>query len=682
MNAAVASGALWQARLLAASDPSGRGGDVSPLTDYAVGGPLTMRIHGLVALGLLFSWPVAGCGRDAFEPGLASSEDEADGDGGVGVDARADARVDASRPDATRPDAFLPDTGRPDSGRPDSGRPDAFVPDSGRPDASRPDAVVPDLGFPDAFVPDIGPPDTGLFPDAFVPDVFVPDTGRPDGFVPDTGPDGGVDAGPDGGPITCAGGCGALDTMCSVGVCGPDGVTCVARPRPPGTPCDDQDPCSFNDFCLLGTCFSNTRLDCSGLDDACNVGVCDPSGRCRADPRPPPAGDTCAAPIGLMIAPGGQSQAGSNLCAQDDVAPRCAAAGGRDIVFAATFTETRRVRLETIAPMSGAAFDTAIYINRGVCASPMNLECNDDFASVGFSLIDAVLSGGTYFFVVDGANAMSVGDFELDVRVDPHDTCADPSVLPLPMLGQTLSVRGNTSGNANDFVGSCAFGSAAPDQVYRLEVPQDTSLRLEMVAPGVGAAFDTVLHVRSSTCAGMVASFACDDDGGAGNLSMIERTFPRGTYFVIVDGFGGAAAGEYRLDVTQLARVTTSTTVFPEVGDARQPLMGPFTSAGQFVEGIRFFPALPTAARLDANVQVINALTCGIANFRVRVNNVDVGQFQVRPGMTTVTQSFIFGAITGPNGRYNIRYELIGNIPMPCGSVTLPNSVSTVGLGT
>ena len=55
---------------------------------------------------------------------------------------------------------------------------------------------------------------------------------------------------------------------------------------------------------------------------------------------------------------------------------------------------------------------------------------------------------------------------------------------------------------------------------------QPSTLRLEMVPPGNGQPqFDTVLHVRSSTCAASVMPLFCDDDSGAGSLSLLERSF-------------------------------------------------------------------------------------------------------------------------------------------------------------
>ena len=87
---------------------------------------------------------------------------------------------------------------------------------------------------------------------------------------------------------TCAGvpvDCSALDDACNVGVCDPATGACVAEPRFEGGGCDDGDPCTVNDTCSVGVC-AGEPLDCSVLDDACNVGVCDAnSGTCVLEPR-------------------------------------------------------------------------------------------------------------------------------------------------------------------------------------------------------------------------------------------------------------------------------------------------------------------------------------------------------------------------------------------------------------
>jgi hypothetical protein len=690
----------------------------------------------VLIISALFALTLSGCGRDTLDVGGAAAATAGDGsvasdgapaDGGVFLDAAGGSDAmssDAFLPDATPVDATPPDTGSrdaqppPDTGLRDAQPTDAIPGDATPPDVgfrdAQPtdaipgDATPPDVGFRDAqptdAIPgDATPPDVGFRDaqptDALPGDATPPDVGfrdaQPTDAIPGdaTPPDVGFrDAQPgdalpadalqaDGGPIDggtpCALGCSALDDACNVGVCGPDGVTCVARPRADGTSCSDSNACTTPDLCLLGRCIPGLERDCSALSGACVVGACNPgTGQCEAIPQTP-AGDSCAAPIPLTVLPGEQVQGGNTTCAADDVLLECGAGGGRDLVYSATFVETRRIQLTLSNPPMSPATPRGLQVHAGMCGLPPSLMC--EAASAGAVAIDEVFAGGTYYFVVDEGAVPPVADHELLIHVDPHDTCADPSIIDVPLVGATNTYRGNTRNNVNDFAANCGNASSA-DQVYRMVVAQPSTLRLEMVPPGNGQPqFDTVLHVRSSTCAASVTPLFCDDDSGAGSLSLIERSFAAGTYFVVVDGFGSNQQGEYRLDVTQVPPLTTL--VFPDVGDARQPLAGPFATAGQFVEGIRNV-ALTTARRVQVDLMVINGLTCGQALFRVRLNNIDFGTFVVRPGLTMLSQSFTSATgVNSVNGRFNIRYELVNAPPMGCGVVELPDGVSTVGLG-
>ncbi len=72
-----------------------------------------------------------------------------------------------------------------------------------------------------------------------------------------------------------------------------DTSVCVYAALDATTTCDDGDPCSADDHCDgEGNCLAGGPVDCTGLDDECSVGVCNPtSGDCEAQPAN--AGDPC-----------------------------------------------------------------------------------------------------------------------------------------------------------------------------------------------------------------------------------------------------------------------------------------------------------------------------------------------------------------------------------------------------
>ena len=61
-------------------------------------------------------------------------------------------------------------------------------------------------------------------------------------------------------------------------------IDCKCQMTPNTDPCDDSDLCTENDTCMGGLCVGMV-VDCSALDDQCNVGTCDPgTGLCEATP--------------------------------------------------------------------------------------------------------------------------------------------------------------------------------------------------------------------------------------------------------------------------------------------------------------------------------------------------------------------------------------------------------------
>ena len=84
-----------------------------------------------------------------------------------------------------------------------------------------------------------------------------------------------------GSPVDCT----SLDGECAVGVCDEVSGTCKAESANEGVPCDDEVECTSGDQCTAGQCIG-AGMDCSSLDSACEIGVCDGAGGCTTLPRP------------------------------------------------------------------------------------------------------------------------------------------------------------------------------------------------------------------------------------------------------------------------------------------------------------------------------------------------------------------------------------------------------------
>lgn len=121
--------------------------------------------------------------------------------------------------------------------------------------------------------------------------------GGDDGAPEDSGPrdasadspidlDGGPEELPDAGPCLIDGAvldCSHLDEPCQLGVCDPETGACIPVVLDE-VPCDDGDGCTVGDYCVEGTCVS-TPLECEPLSTECSPSVCDPDmGACVAAP--------------------------------------------------------------------------------------------------------------------------------------------------------------------------------------------------------------------------------------------------------------------------------------------------------------------------------------------------------------------------------------------------------------
>jgi alpha-tubulin suppressor-like RCC1 family protein len=75
--------------------------------------------------------------------------------------------------------------------------------------------------------------------------------------------------------------CSGLDNECNIGICNETTDSCEQDPVPRnGDSCNDGDLCTQNDTCQNGGCVSGSQMDCSGADEECVSGGC-VAGRCE-----------------------------------------------------------------------------------------------------------------------------------------------------------------------------------------------------------------------------------------------------------------------------------------------------------------------------------------------------------------------------------------------------------------
>lgn len=254
----------------------------------------------------------------------------------------------------------------------------------------------------------------------------------------------------------------------------------------------------------------------------------------------PPAGDTCAAPLVLET---GAPLAATLADKQDDLDVSCSFFF-RDAVHRFTLEERSDVAVEADA---GGPF---VYVSVRETCDDRGSELRCVSGNPGRARVRD-LPAGDYFVVVESFSgtgyelSLDVSPPTVPVAVDGNDTCAGAFVIP-PAGGV---FTGSTTGLLPDYATrTCGSMAGAPDAAFVLNLTERRRVR----ANTSGSSFDTVLHLHTGSCASG-GEVACDDDGGDGSTSYLERVLDPGTHFLIVDGFGSTTAGDYVLEVEVLA---------------------------------------------------------------------------------------------------------------------------------
>ncbi len=266
------------------------------------------------------------------------------------------------------------------------------------------------------------------------------------------------------------------------------------------------------------------------------------------------------------------------------------------------------------------AYDTILYLRADTCGGA-ELGCNDDTTGCGTGepstyhgsrIARAVTAGQLYFIVVDGYDT-AAGPFTLTVvpplaatgtpiasrtatpALAPTPTAVPPTATSTPLRTGTAvaatptrtaapvptaaptgvptdpcaatvvpaeggTFSGTTTGG-NGLTGSCGASDEAPEAVFRWT--PDASGPATIATCGTATLYDTVLYMRSGSCAG--PELGCNDDTtgcGAGqaagdyHASRLTPTVTAGqTYWIVVDGYDGAR-GPFGLTITPPAPST------------------------------------------------------------------------------------------------------------------------------
>ncbi|MDF1564400.1 MAG: hypothetical protein P1V51_15255 [Deltaproteobacteria bacterium] len=259
-----------------------------------------------------------------------------------------------------------------------------------------------------------------------------------------------------------------------------------------------------------------------------------------ADPPPPPANEDCSSAILLDESLGGGSESGDLSTALRDLAVSCGQSGG-DAVY--------RLPLSTDASLSlqlAGAPGLSVSV-RSTCADDgTEADCAAVAADGGPGLLDLpFLAAGDWTVVVSGggpAGGLYDLSWALGSPIPPatNEDCSTPE--PLVFTADQASVAGDTRNAAEDLDAACALpGQSGGDVLYSFALLSPRS-----VSASLGAAFDGVLALRAMPCADAGSALSCSD---LQTPTLFEPELPGGLYYLIVDGYDGAA-GPFTLDVS------------------------------------------------------------------------------------------------------------------------------------
>lgn len=242
------------------------------------------------------------------------------------------------------------------------------------------------------------------------------------------------------------------------------------------------------------------------------------------------ASDTCRS--AQTAAPGVVS--GDTFQAADDLAGSCGGQGNADVVYEINLPDASTVT----AQVSNAAFNPVMYFQSRCGTAGSEQACAQS------NQISANLPRGRHYLVVDGRTPNDFGAFEIQLEIRSA-AAAQNACRRATRIRPGQTVRGNTTGNTDNFHASCAGGARSPEEVYSLRVPRRMDVQIDSTTNN----FDGALYLRSD-CMSEPSEVACDDDFQSTTASRIITTLDPGTYYIFMDGFSQNNAGDYELTVT------------------------------------------------------------------------------------------------------------------------------------
>jgi hypothetical protein len=179
-----------------------------------------------------------------------------------------------------------------------------------------------------------------------------------------------------------------------------------------------------------------------------------------------------------------------------------------------------------------ATFDAVLELMSGGCGGLTSVACADNNFSTGLEAISStgLTVGATYYVRAYSWSTATQINTAFDICVHDNSCTTDLSVTA------PGSWTGTTVGAGND----CLL-RPSEEIIYEVTIPTDGTWIVDLC----GSTYDTYLYIGTECCTGDIAS----NDDFCGLQSSITTALTAGTYYVTVEGFGTASAGDYTLNI-------------------------------------------------------------------------------------------------------------------------------------
>ncbi len=289
------------------------------------------------------------------------------------------------------------------------------------------------------------------------------------------------------------------------------------------------------------------------------VGLAKPDQIIAGKPRPPkPASGGTPPADPAVILEGGDTFASATVIPSlpyndygntngylDNYSALCIPPGAPDVVY--SFTPAADAVIDI--SLCGSSYDTGLLIYD---AGYVAIDCNDDFCGYQSKIVNfAVMTGATYYIVVDGEGTENFGAYLISVTealdTPPNDNCADVTPVPLT-AGSTLTFTGDNTGATQD----CPEPNGSMPEVWHA-ITTTECMDISIDFCGTPAVFWYVYIIMNTGCpcnGRVFADYWTDTECPDYNQTVHFYNVPAGTYYIPVlyaPEYG--TAGPYTMNV-------------------------------------------------------------------------------------------------------------------------------------